>query len=107
MVTVDATIRVFQYKILTIFFVNKMPKFKKFNHRFALSAKQKMQFTYIYFIGAEKPQFYGDNFGELFRTFFDIPSILSQGVIFGFLDDELRTKNAFKPHITDLQKLLT
>lgn len=54
-----------------------MPKFKKFNHRFALSAKQKMQFTYIYFIGAEKPQFYGENFGELFRTFFDIPSILS------------------------------
>lgn len=45
--------------------------------------------------------------GSFFVPFFDIPSILSQGVIFGFLDDELRTKNAFKPHITDLQKLLT
>ena len=62
MVTVDTKLRVFQYKILNnILFMNKMLfKFRKVESPLCYFCK--VELTYMFFIGAEKFPFYGDNF---------------------------------------------
>ena len=64
LVTVATKLRVCQYKILNnILFVNKMLfKFRKLNHHCVLSVELNMKLTYVFFIGAEKLPFCGDNF---------------------------------------------
>ena len=92
-----------QYKILdNILFVNKMLfKFRKVKSPLCSFCKAEDETQINLLNRYRKTSILSRQLEEFFNTALDLPSILSQSVIFGFLDDRLDSK----PHITNLQKL--
>ena len=89
MVTVDKKLKVFQYKILNnILFVNKMLlKLRKVEYPLCSLYKAEDE-TYIrLFYRCRKTSILWRQLQSFFSTALDLPSILPQSAIFGFLDD--------------------
>ena len=94
MVTVDTKLRVFQYKILNnILFVNKMLfKFRKVESPLCSFCKAEDE-TYIHlFYRCTKTSILWRQLQGFFSTALDLPNILPQSAILGFLNDALQHK---------------
>ena len=103
MVTVDTKLRLLQYKILNnILFVNKILfTFRKVESPLCSFCKAEDKTQINLFHRYRKTFILWRQLEEFFNIAVDLPSILPQSAILGFLDDTLD----FKPHITNLQKL--
>ena len=94
MVTVDTKVRLFQYKLLiNIRFVNKMLlKFRKVKSPLCSLCKTDVESFIHLFCRCRKGFILRRQHQEFLSSGLDLPSILPQSAIFGFLDDALEHK---------------